>query len=190
MVSTLLPLALLALAFSSWHLAAGFHRPPSKELRYYEIGEALEFRNTSPDYTMDRDKADKKVEILAHHFAKDSSNAVRKHVLDIENLIQFLDSANRSMFKIRIAEVMHYMLEKFDQHDKKFDILKVLYLFVGYVPSDAAYWARNVICKKNEPDLHKLASDQLDYDSTYDLLLQLDLKTVKEPVHESTWAAV
>ncbi|PLW23527.1 hypothetical protein PCANC_28263 [Puccinia coronata f. sp. avenae] len=197
MVSTLLPFALLALAFSAWPLASGgswcpTHGPSSGTALgpHSRIKQALKFDDPSPDFAINQDEAHGISRTLAEilyykepiHYAPDSSDSdeeadsQRTEIFELRDIIEAKDDSGRSMYETRTAKVMSLIMEDFDTKDRseKEEIIKRLYLIVRFHPQHADGWATNVIAnEENDRTLEALQRGG-NYDTIAGLLRALE----------------
>ncbi|PLW57014.1 hypothetical protein PCANC_02826 [Puccinia coronata f. sp. avenae] len=176
MVSTLLPFALLALAFSSWHAVAGYREGPLQG-----ISTALGFIQRDPNFTIDPDNLNGIVKDLTDVFSRYPNGVATEE----ESALLYLmnkrkDTEGETMFKPRMAQVMHLMLDGFNNkdNDQKVETMYQLYLFTLHTPRDAAHSSTNLLWEENEDKLRELVVDKLNYAAMSEILREMKVKTV------------
>ncbi|PLW42512.1 hypothetical protein PCANC_08634 [Puccinia coronata f. sp. avenae] len=176
MVSTLLPFALLALAFSAWPFASGYIDYPRHV--GHKIFEALSFANKDPNFMIEKDKAEVILASLADMFPNHPPIR-RKEALDIGNLVRDVDDNGQQMFKPRVAQVINIMFKNFHQKelDTKVDIFKKLVWILPLPPPNAEEWAKGVLAQEeNKATLVALEGGGLDYDTIVNKLDGMQLR--------------
>ncbi|PLW23530.1 hypothetical protein PCANC_28264 [Puccinia coronata f. sp. avenae] len=177
MVSTLLPFALLALAFSAWPLAIGPGVPLSL---HHRIDRVLNLDDPSPNFTIDTAQAHVISQTLAEIFSKNPSTGeprTRAFVLGTEILGE-RDSNNQPMFVARTGKVMSLMVQDLGtkQPSEQADILNKLYLIIHrFPPLDGDEWAIKVLA--NEVNTEALAALQRggSYGTIHELVHQMQV---------------